>query len=181
MMGFNQYSIVSTWGEFFCAHTHMLIEMFLDEKAKLNDVKLLGLSWAHTMWSVCTLKCTWKNRYMPKAGLIQYVVLWFVTAEDSWNMNRKNAHNIFTSHIFPTNTRLLGCIYHLLRECLDVFFTHLFLHGKWNGSHLLTQTSSIICCFDLYCFPNVTYSLQLRYLLWNQKASNNSPQKQSAA
>lgn len=85
----------STWGEFFCAHTQMLIEMFLEEKAKLNDVKLLGLSWAHTMWYVCTLKCTWKNRYMPRAGLIQYVLLWFVTAEDSWNMNRKKCTQYF--------------------------------------------------------------------------------------
>lgn len=67
---------------------------------------------------------------------------------------------IFTSEVLPSNS-----IYHLLRECLDVLFTHLFLHGKGNGSHLLTQTSSIICCFSLYSISNVTYSLQLRYLI----------------
>lgn len=179
MMGFKQYSLVSTWGGFLCSH--MLIQMFLEEKVKLNDVKLLWLSWALTMWFVCTLKCTWRNRYIPKSGLIHYVLsLWFyglsqLSTVETWT--EKNAHNVFTSHVFSTNTRLLGCIYHLLRECLDVFFTHLFLHGKWNGSHLLTQTSSIVCCFGLYCFPNVTYRLQLRYLFWNQKVSNNSPQK----
>lgn len=181
MMGFNQYSLVSTWGEFFlCSYTHAHRNVPW-WKSKIKWCKtLMTLLGPYYVMCVYT-KMHMKEQVHAKSWLnsvcVVTLVLWFVTAEDSWNMNRKNAHNIFTSHIFPTNTRLLGCIYHLLGECLDVFFTHLFLHGKWNGSHLLTQTSSIICCFDLYCFPNVTYSLQLRYLLWNQKASNNSPQK----
>lgn len=103
--------------------------------------------------------------------------LWIVITDDNWNVKRKNAHNTFTLHMLSSNTRFLSCIYHLLRECLDVLFTHLLLHGKGNGSHLLTQTSSIICCFSLYCISNVTYSLQLRCLIWNQKVRNSSPQQ----
>lgn len=91
--------------------------------------------------------------------------LWIVVTDDNCTMNRKNALKIFTSHLLLSNTRFLSYIYRLLRECLDVLFTHLFLHSKGNGSHLLTQSSSIICCFSLYCISNVIYSLQFTYLI----------------
>lgn len=182
MIGFDQYSLVSTWGWFLCSYTHAHTNVPC-WKSKIKWSKsLMTLLGPYYVICMCT-KMHMKEQVHTKSWLrsvcVPTLVLWFVTTEDSWNMNRKIAHNVSTSHVFPTNTRLLGHIYHLLRECLDVFFTHLFLHGEWNGSHFLTQTSSIVWYFDLYCFcfPNVTYSLQLRYLFWNQKVSNNSAQK----
>lgn len=95
-------------GWVFCAHTHMLIQMFLDEKAKLNYIKLLRLSWALMVWFVCTLKCTWKNRYIPKTGLIQCVLLpWFyglsqLRTGKTWT---GKMHIVFLLHMYFQQTQ----------------------------------------------------------------------------
>lgn len=93
-MGFNQYSLVSTWGEFFCAHTNVLWW-----KTKIKWCKsLMTLLGPYCVICVYT-KMHMKEQVHTKTALIQYVLLpfflWFITTESSWNMNRKKAHNIF--------------------------------------------------------------------------------------
>lgn len=86
MFGFNQYSLVSTKERFFCAPTQMLIQMFLDEKAKLNDVKLITLLGPY--YVICVYTKVHKKEQVHNKSLLNSVcfftlVLWFVTGEDS--------------------------------------------------------------------------------------------------